>query len=135
MIKKEEDKIEYAFKKINIFLSPDRDSFDLLIQKIIRSGATKPKAIKSPYSSPVWFLEKRFVLFKMAPATLVLAIAIFVGLPEITNNSETGITTEIIKDLGNEEFSFSSSEEEDALFNELENSDFDELASLNFYEE
>ena len=71
----------------------------------------------------------------MAPATLVLAIAIFVGLPEITNNSETGITTEIIKDLGNEEFSFSSSEEEDALFNEIENSDFDELASLNFYEE
>lgn len=135
MINKEEDKIEYAFKKINIFLSPDRASFDLLIQKIIRSGATKPKAIKSPYSSPVWFLEKKFVLFKMAPATLVLAIAIFVGLPEITNNNEAGIATEIIKDLESEDFSFSSSEEEDALFNEIENSNFDELASINFYEE
>ena len=135
MIKKEEDKIEYAFKKINIFLSPDRASFDLLIQKIIRGDIVKQKAIKSPYSSPVWFLEKKFVLFKMAPATLVLAIAIFVGLPEITNNNEAGIATEIIKDLGNEEFSFSSTEEEDALFDEIENSDFDELASLSFYEE
>lgn len=135
MIKKEEDKIEYAFKKINIFLSPDRASFDLLIQKIIRGDIINQKAIKSPYSSPVWFLEKKFVLFKMAPATLVLAIAIFVGLPEITNNNETGIATEIIKDLGNEEFSFSSTEEEDALFDEIENSDFDELASLSFYEE
>jgi hypothetical protein len=135
MIKKEEDKIEYALKKVSIFLSPDRASFDLFIQKIIRGGTTKQKAIKSPYSSPVWFLEKKFVLFKMAPATLVLAIAIFVGLPEITNNNEAGIATEIIKDLGNEEFSFSSTEEEDALFDEIENSDFDELASLSFYEE
>ena len=43
MIKKEEDKIEYAFKKINIFLSPDRASFDLLIQKIIRGDIVKQK--------------------------------------------------------------------------------------------
>jgi hypothetical protein len=107
----------------------------LFIQKIIRGGTTKQKAIKSPYSSPVWFLERKFVLFKMAPATLVLAIAIFVGLPEITNNNQAGIASEIIKDLEGEEFSFSSSEEEDQLFDEIENSNFDELASLSFYEE
>lgn len=132
---KEENKIEYALKRVGVLLSPKKASFDLLIQKIIKSNRGSTSSIKSPYSSHFWFLEKRFVLFKMAPATLVLAIAIFVGLPEITNNNQSGIASEIIKDLESEEFSFSSSEEENQLFDEIENSNFNELESLSFYEE
>lgn len=133
MIKKEKDTIEYAFKKINIILSPDRSDFELFIKQTFRNASEQK--IKSPYSRGVWFLEKRFLAFKMTPALIVLAIAVFVGLPEITGNSEEKIATEIIKDLEGQDFSFDSNDAEKALFEEIENTSFNELSTINFYEE
>ncbi len=136
MIKKEEDKIEYALKKVSILLSPDRAGFDLVIQKIInKKEIIKQGPIKSPYSYPVWFLQKRFILFKIAPATIAIALAIIVGMPEISGNSKNSLANEIIKDIEDDSLSLSIPNEEDELFEEIENSTFDELAKISFYEE
>lgn len=111
MTKKEQDKIEYALKKASLLLSPERSSFDFLIKRILlieNDAEKKSLSIKSPYSSSVWFFNKRFIFLKMAPVTLVIALAVIIGAPEISNTRSGGLADEIIKDIENDQISFSS---------------------------